>query len=116
MRLDFKRGDDAARTAASRASAPTTCWLQAESGLISVSDAPDAPGRIGVSVCDIGAGMASQADYLTVDGSLVRAPAGPVRWADREAASPSERRYPRLGEHDAAVRQEFDGKSVSPSH
>lgn len=31
--------------------------VQAESGLISISGAPDAPGRVGVSVCDIGAGM-----------------------------------------------------------
>ena len=31
--------------------------VQAESGLVSVSGAPDAMGRIGVSVCDIGAGM-----------------------------------------------------------
>jgi itaconate CoA-transferase len=31
--------------------------VQCESGLVSVSGAPDAPGRIGVSICDIGAGM-----------------------------------------------------------
>ncbi|CAG9272484.1 CaiB/BaiF CoA transferase family protein [Paraburkholderia unamae] len=31
--------------------------VQCESGLVSVSGAPDHPGRIGVSICDIGAGM-----------------------------------------------------------
>lgn len=31
--------------------------VQCESGLVAVSGAPDAPGRIGVSLCDIGAGM-----------------------------------------------------------
>lgn len=31
--------------------------VQCESGLIAVNGAPDAPGRIGVSVCDIGASM-----------------------------------------------------------
>jgi crotonobetainyl-CoA:carnitine CoA-transferase CaiB-like acyl-CoA transferase len=31
--------------------------VQCESGLVSVSGAPGAPGRIGVSICDIGAGM-----------------------------------------------------------
>lgn len=38
--------------------------VQAESGLISVSGSPDAPGRIGVSVCDIGAGMAAYSGVL----------------------------------------------------
>jgi len=31
--------------------------VQCEVGLVSVSGAPEAPGRVGVSVCDIGAGM-----------------------------------------------------------
>lgn len=31
--------------------------VQCETGLVSISGAPDAPGRVGVSVCDIGAGM-----------------------------------------------------------
>lgn len=31
--------------------------VQCESGLVAVSGAPEAPGRIGVSLCDIGAGM-----------------------------------------------------------
>jgi len=35
--------------------------VQAESGLVDVSGAPDALGRIGVSICDIGAGMTAHA-------------------------------------------------------
>lgn len=31
--------------------------VQCETGLVSISGAPDAPGRVGVSVCDIGAGL-----------------------------------------------------------
>ncbi len=31
--------------------------LQCETGLVSISGAPEAPGRVGVSVCDIGAGL-----------------------------------------------------------
>lgn len=38
--------------------------VQAESGLIAVSGSPGAPGRIGVSVCDIGAGMTAHAAVL----------------------------------------------------
>ncbi len=38
--------------------------VQAESGLISVSGDADAPGRIGVSVCDIGAGMCAHSAVL----------------------------------------------------
>lgn len=38
--------------------------IQSESGLVSVSGAPGAPGRIGVSVCDIGAGMTAHAAIL----------------------------------------------------
>lgn len=38
--------------------------VQAESGLISVSGSPDASGRIGVSVCDIGAGMTAYGGVL----------------------------------------------------
>jgi len=38
--------------------------VQAESGLVSVSGSPEAPGRIGVSVCDIGAGMTAYSAIL----------------------------------------------------
>jgi len=38
--------------------------VQAESGLISVSGDADAPGRIGVSICDIGAGITAYAAIL----------------------------------------------------
>lgn len=38
--------------------------VQAESGLISVSGSIDSPGRIGVSVCDIGAGMTAYSAVL----------------------------------------------------
>jgi len=38
--------------------------VQAESGLISVSGSPGAPGRIGVSVCDIGAGVTAYGGIL----------------------------------------------------
>ena len=38
--------------------------IQAESGLVAVSGAPGAPGRIGVSICDIGAGMTAHAAIL----------------------------------------------------
>jgi len=38
--------------------------VQAESGLISVSGSPNEPGRIGVSVCDIGAGMTAYSGVL----------------------------------------------------
>lgn len=38
--------------------------VQAESGLVSVSGGPNELGRIGVSVCDIGAGMAAHAAIL----------------------------------------------------
>lgn len=43
--------------------------VQAESGLIAVSGAPGAPGRIGISVCDIGAGMTA---YTAVLEALIR--------------------------------------------
>jgi itaconate CoA-transferase len=39
--------------------------VQCESGLVSVSGAPDAPGRIGVSICDIGAGMNAAQGVVT---------------------------------------------------
>lgn len=48
--------------------------VQAESGLISVSGAPGAPGRIGVSVCDIGAGMTAYSGVL--EALLKRARSG----------------------------------------
>lgn len=38
--------------------------VQAESGLISVSGSADNPGRIGVSICDIGAGMTAYSGIL----------------------------------------------------
>ncbi len=38
--------------------------VQCESGLVSVSGSPGAPGRIGVSVCDIGAGMNAHSAIL----------------------------------------------------
>lgn len=38
--------------------------IQCESGLVAASGAPGAPGRIGVSICDIGAGMAAHAAIL----------------------------------------------------
>ncbi len=38
--------------------------VQAESGLISVSGSQEVPGRIGVSVCDIGAGMTAYSGIL----------------------------------------------------
>ena len=38
--------------------------VQAESGLVSISGAPGEPGRIGVSICDIGAGMTAHAGVL----------------------------------------------------
>lgn len=38
--------------------------VQAESGLISVSGSPSEPGRIGVSICDIGAGMTAYSGIL----------------------------------------------------
>jgi crotonobetainyl-CoA:carnitine CoA-transferase CaiB-like acyl-CoA transferase len=38
--------------------------VQAESGLISVSGSPEAPGRIGVSVCDIAAGLTAYSGVL----------------------------------------------------
>jgi itaconate CoA-transferase len=39
--------------------------VQCESGLVSVSGAPDSPGRFGVSICDIGAGMNATIGILT---------------------------------------------------
>ncbi len=39
--------------------------VQCESGLVSVSGAPGAPGRFGVSICDIGAGMNAAQGVLT---------------------------------------------------
>ena len=38
--------------------------IQAESGLISISGSPEGVGRIGVSICDIGAGMAAHSSIL----------------------------------------------------
>ncbi len=38
--------------------------IQAETGLASVTGSPDAPGRVGVSVCDLCAGMNAQAGIL----------------------------------------------------
>jgi crotonobetainyl-CoA:carnitine CoA-transferase CaiB-like acyl-CoA transferase len=40
--------------------------IQAEAGLISVSGAPDSPGRIGISIVDIGTGMTAHAAILNV--------------------------------------------------
>lgn len=39
--------------------------VQCESGLVSVSGAPGAPGRFGVSICDIGAGMNAALGVMT---------------------------------------------------
>lgn len=39
--------------------------VQCESGLVSVSGAPGAPGRFGVSICDIGAGMNAAQGVMT---------------------------------------------------
>lgn len=39
--------------------------VQCESGLVSVSGAPGAPGRFGVSICDIGAGMNAAQGVIT---------------------------------------------------
>ena len=39
--------------------------VQCESGLVSVSGAPGAPGRFGVSICDIGAGMNAAQGVVT---------------------------------------------------
>ena len=38
--------------------------IQAEVGLIDVSGSPDGVGRIGVSICDIGAGMAAHSSIV----------------------------------------------------
>ena len=38
--------------------------VQAESGLIAISGAPNASGRVGISICDIGAGVTSYAAIL----------------------------------------------------
>ncbi|MFK7893899.1 MAG: CaiB/BaiF CoA transferase family protein [Granulosicoccus sp.] len=38
--------------------------VQAESGLVSISGSPGVPGRIGVSLCDIGAGITAHAGIL----------------------------------------------------
>jgi len=38
--------------------------VQAEAGLLEVSGAPGEPGRIGISICDIGAGMSAHAAIL----------------------------------------------------
>ncbi|MEM6703071.1 MAG: CaiB/BaiF CoA-transferase family protein [Acidobacteriota bacterium] len=43
--------------------------LQAETGLASITGTPDGPGRVGVSVCDIGCGMFA---YEAVLGALIR--------------------------------------------
>jgi len=43
--------------------------VQAESGLLGVSGVPEEPGRIGISICDIGAGITS---YTAVLEGLVR--------------------------------------------
>ena len=47
--------------------------VQAESGLASVTGSPDAPGRVGVSVCDIATGMYA---YAAILEALVRRQAG----------------------------------------
>ena len=38
--------------------------VQAESGLVDISGGPNELGRIGVSICDIGAGMTAHAQLL----------------------------------------------------
>ena len=48
--------------------------VQAESGLVSISGGRQEPGRIGVSLCDIGAGMAAHAGIL--EALLLRAANG----------------------------------------
>jgi crotonobetainyl-CoA:carnitine CoA-transferase CaiB-like acyl-CoA transferase len=48
--------------------------LQAESGLASVSGTPDGPGRVGVSICDIGTGLNAYAAVL--EALLQRATTG----------------------------------------
>ena len=48
--------------------------VQAESGLASVTGTPDAPGRIGISACDIGTGMYAHAAIL--EALLLRSQTG----------------------------------------
>jgi len=48
--------------------------IQSESGLVAVSGAAGAPGRIGVSICDIGAGMTAHAAIL--EALLLRGKSG----------------------------------------
>ena len=45
--------------------------VQAETGLVSISGGPSEMGRIGVSICDIGAGMTAHAGI--VEALLLRA-------------------------------------------
>ena len=40
-----------------RSARPTTCLIQAEFGLASVTGGPEAPARVGVSVVDVATGM-----------------------------------------------------------
>src|SRR5215470_10806272 len=54
--LDLARADDKALLAAMLAKA-YDMLVQAESGLASVTGGPEAPARVGVSVCDVAAGM-----------------------------------------------------------
>jgi len=48
--------------------------VQAESALIAVSGAPDAPGRVGVSVCDVGSGMTAY--YAILEALIMREKTG----------------------------------------
>jgi len=50
--------------------------VQCESGLVGVSGAPGAPGRIGVSICDIGAGMNATIAVLSALALRARTGAG----------------------------------------
>jgi len=53
--------------------------VQAESGLLAVSGAPDAPGRIGVSLCDIGCGVSAHAAILEAGRRMDECAAGARR-------------------------------------
>jgi itaconate CoA-transferase len=50
--------------------------VQCESGLAGISGAPEAPGRIGVSICDIGAGMNATIGVLSALASRERSGMG----------------------------------------
>lgn len=88
--------------------------VQAESGMASVTGIPQAPGRIGVSACDIATGLAA---HPQLELMPVETPVGRVEILVLPACVAghgfSAGKVPALNEHGAAIRAEFTERASS---